>query len=88
MASGSGAILDINANVDNSHGTITVQSWATLNLFGASIGGGVVNNYTYGSSAGIFVNGSATLDDVTLNNSGMVTVESGTSLTLGRTAPP
>ncbi|MGC1777862.1 MAG: hypothetical protein WBB34_07930, partial [Xanthobacteraceae bacterium] len=79
---GSGAILDIDANVDNSHGTITVETSATLNLSGATISGGIVNNYTSGSTDGIVVSGTnAALDNVTLNNTGLISVSSGAILT-------
>ena len=74
-----GGTLQIeNVTVQNSTGSVSVDSTSTLDLVNADIAGGIVNN-----AGNVFVTGGASqIDGVTVTNSGTVTVETGASLTL------
>ena len=76
-----GGTLNVLTDIDNSGGTINVDSGATLNLKGVAITSGTINGFlgAINVTADSSIKGGET--DAVLNNGG-VTVESGVTLTL------
>jgi len=83
------SVLELTSTtVDNTNGTVTVAALSTLDLHGATINGGTIDDYSsffYGFiiiSGTIDVTGDSTINDNAVLNKGDLTVESGVTLTL------